>query len=327
MKRNASTELFRLLLMFGICLLHSAINPGYSRAWFINITCFCVTAFAFISGYYGTSFRPSKIVRLVGTGSVCALICGRGDISRAWGIYGGYWFLHAYVLMMCLAPLVDGAISRGGGGGAVAVAMPLLAAVFLWGDLPMLPFFCKLNIPVTPGLEAFSGLTLLGAYAAARIYRLYGLERMRFAIILILAPILFVLAALGMNEYQNVVSLLLSAVLFSLFLRIAIPAWVERVVMLMSPSVFAIYLLHQPEIDFEVGIVMSWTDFGCNIYIAYLAAALTVFFLALAVDVPRRVFIWFMRPILDRVYKLLDGCYDSVLIRIDEGLGKIGSGL
>lgn len=49
--------------------------------------------------------------------------------------------------------------------------------------------------------------------------------------------------------------------------------------LLMSPSVFAIYLLHQPEIDFEVGIVRSWTDFGCNIYIAYLAAALAVFFL------------------------------------------------
>ena len=157
MKRNASIELFRLLLMFGICLLHSAINPGYSRAWFINITCFCVTAFAFISGYYGASFRPSKIVRLVGTGVICALICGRGNISRAWGIYGGYWFLHAYVLMMCLAPLVDGAISRKG---AIAVAMPLLVAVFVWGDLPALPFFSRLNIPVTPGLEAYSGLTL-----------------------------------------------------------------------------------------------------------------------------------------------------------------------
>ena len=142
MKRNASIELSRLLLMFGICLLHSAINPGYSRAWFINITCFCVTAFAFISGYYGASFRPSKIVRLVGTGVICALICGRGNISRAWGIYGRYWFLHAYVLMMCLAPLVDGAISRKG---AIAVAMPLLVAVFVWGDLPSLPFFSRLR--------------------------------------------------------------------------------------------------------------------------------------------------------------------------------------
>ena len=197
MKRNASIELFRLLLMFGICLLHSAINPGYSRAWFINITCFCVTAFAFISGYYGASFRPSKIVRLVGTGVICALICGRGNISRAWGIYGGYWFLHAYVLMMCLAPLVDGAISRKG---AIAVAMPLLVAVFVWGDLPSLPFFGKLNIPVTPGLEAFSGLTLLGAYVAARIYRLFGLERIRSRWIVVIIPILVCFAALGMNE-------------------------------------------------------------------------------------------------------------------------------
>ena len=321
MKRNASIELFRLLLIFGICLLHSAINPGYSRAWFINITCFCVTAFAFISGYYGVSFRPSKIARLVGTGIICALICRRGDISRAWGIYGGYWFLHAYVLMMCLAPLVDGALSRKG---AIAVTMPLLVAIFVWGDLPALPIFCKLNIPVTPGLEAYSGLTLLGAYAAARIYRLYGLERIRPAWIIISVPILFVLAALGMNEYQNIVSLLLSAVLFALFSRITLPAWMVRGILLMSPSVFAIYLLHQPEIDFEVEIVKSCVDAGCNIYIAYHAAALTVFFLALSVDVPRRVATWLMRSILTRVYKLIDGYYDGILIWIDGCFGKVG---
>lgn len=321
MKRNASIELFRLLLIFGICLLHSAINPGYSRAWFINITCFCVTAFAFISGYYGVAFRPSKILRLVGTGVVCALICGRGNISRAWGIYGGYWFLHAYVLMMCLAPFVDGAISRKG---AIAVAMPLLVAVFVWGDLPTLPVFCKLNIPVTPGLESYSGLTLLGAYAAARIYRLYGLERMRFTWILVLVPFLFALAALGMNEYQNIVSLLLSAVLFAFFSRITLPARMGRVILLMSPSVFAIYLLHQPEIDFEGGIVKSCVDAGCDIYTAYFAAALTVFFLAMAVDLPRRAFAWLIRSVLGRVYKLIDGCYDRVLIWIDGWLEKMG---
>ena len=301
MKRNASIELFRLLLMFGICLLHSAINPGYSRAWFINITCFCVTAFAFISGYYGASFRPSKIVRLVGTGVICALICGRGNISRAWGIYGGYWFLHAYVLMMCLAPLVDGAISRKG---AIAVAMPLLVAVFVWGDLPSLPFFGKLNIPVTPGLEAFSGLTLLGAYVAARIYRLYGLERMRSRWIVVIIPILVCFAALGMNEYNNIVALLLSAMFFTAFDKIRLPPWMSRVVVVLSPSVFAI---------------------GCNIYIAYFAAALTVFFLAMAVDLPRRLAERIMRPILVRAYTLIDGCYDSVLAWIDGCLGKMES--
>ena len=322
MKRNASIELFRLLLIFGICLLHSAIDPGYARAWFINITCFCVTAFAFISGYYGISFRPSKIVRLVGTGVICALICGRGNISHAWGIYGGYWFLHVYVLMMCLAPLVDGALSRKG---AIAVAMPLLVTVFVWGDLPSLPFFSRLNIPVTPGLEAYSGLTLLGAYVAARIYRLYGLERMRGTWVIVIISILVVLAALGMNEYNNIVALFLSAMFFTAFDKIRLPSWLSRFVLLLSPSVFAIYLLHQPMIGFETGVVKRLANFGSGIYAAYFAAALTVFFLALAVDLPRRVAAWLLRLILDQVYKLIDGCYDSVLTRIDGALGKIGS--
>ena len=259
--------------------------------------------------------------RLVGTGVICALICGRGNISRAWGIYGGYWFLHAYVLMMCLAPLVDGAISRKG---AIAVAMPLLVAVFVWGDLPSLPFFGKLNIPVTPGLEAFSGLTLLGAYVAARIYRLYGLERMRSRWIVVIIPILVCFAALGMNEYNNIVALLLSAMFFTAFDKIRLPPWMSRVVLILSPSVFAIYLLHQPMIGFETGVVKRLADLGSGIYAAYFAAAPTVFFLALAVDLPRRVAAWLLRPILGRVYKLIDGCYDSVLAWIDGVLRKIG---
>lgn len=58
---------------------------------------------------------------------------------------------------------------------------------------------------------------------------------------------------------------------------------------------------------------------------AYFAAALTVFFLALAVDLPRRVAAWLMRPILVRAYALIDGCYDSVLACIDGCLGKMES--
>ena len=222
---------------------------------------------------------------------------------------------------MCLAPLVDGAISRKG---AIAVAMPLLVAVFVWGDLPSLPFFGKLNIPVTPGLEAFSGLTLLGAYVAARIYRLYGLERMRSRWIVVIIPILVCFAALGMNEYNNIVALLLSAMFFTAFDKIRLPPWMSRVVLILSPSVFAIYLLHQPMIGFETGVVKRLADLGSGIYAAYFAAAPTVFFLALAVDLPRRVAAWLLRPILGRVYKLIDGCYDSVLAWIDGVLRKIG---
>lgn len=75
----------------------------------------------------------------------------------------------------------------------------------------------------------------------------------------------------------------------------------------------------------SIELFRPWRDRGCNIYIAYFAAALTVFFLALAVDLPRRVAAWLMRPILVRAYTLVDGCYDSVLAWIDGCLGKIGS--
>ena len=128
-----------------------------------------------------------------------------------------------------------------------------------------------------------------------------------------------------MNEYNNIVALLLSALFFTAFDKIRLPTRMGRVVLILSPSVFAIYLIHQPIIGFETRVVKWLADMGSGIYAAYFAAALTVFFLALAVDLPRRVAAWLMRPILVRAYALIDGCYDSVLAWIDGGLGKIGS--
>ena len=75
----------------------------------------------------------------------------------------------------------------------------------------------------------------------------------------------------------------------------------------------------------SIELFRSWIGRGCNIYIAYFAAALTVFFLAMAVDLPRRLAERIMRPILVRAYTLIDGCYDSVLAWIDGGLGKMES--
>lgn len=42
MNRNPAIELYRCVLMLGICVLHAVITPGVSRAWLINLLCFYV---------------------------------------------------------------------------------------------------------------------------------------------------------------------------------------------------------------------------------------------------------------------------------------------
>ena len=76
--RNYGIELYRVLLVFGICVLHSISQGIYKFTWAQNALLFCVDGFMFITGYYGVSFKPSKILKLYGialyTGGVIGLV-------------------------------------------------------------------------------------------------------------------------------------------------------------------------------------------------------------------------------------------------------------
>lgn len=318
--RNASIELFRLVLMFGICLLHACIKPGYCKAWFVNLTPWCVTAFAFVSGYFGARFKVSKILRLEGLALFCACACALGDFSKAWSIFGGYWFLHAYVLMLCFAPIVDKVVEAIDDG-MLLIFLPILLAVYGWSFAPTLPIIGKCHIPLTPGLEAYSGLTLLAAYIFARIYRKYGLEnRLKTLWMLLTLPPLFALSALGVCEYNSIIALCLSAVTFTLFKRLTLPNCLGKAVLFMAPSVFAIYLLHQPNIGIETSWVQAITDSGVSIYLAYAASASVMFVLAILVDLPRRMAAHFIMPSVNNVLKTIDVAYDRSVIFFDNFL-------
>ena len=62
--REASIELLRVLLMFGICFLHSVSAGPLNRAWVANVFMPCVGGFAFISGWFGIRFSARKIMLL-----------------------------------------------------------------------------------------------------------------------------------------------------------------------------------------------------------------------------------------------------------------------
>ena len=117
-KRNPSIELYRILLMFGICWLHCLCQGAWCGMWPRWVLSACVPGFVFISGYFGVKFSVSKALRLYSVPIYASLLapfvggaflhgCYWKEVVRVWHADGGFWFVHAYVILTILAPLIN----------------------------------------------------------------------------------------------------------------------------------------------------------------------------------------------------------------------------
>lgn len=236
-KRNSAIELYRCMLMFGICLLHCLHRDNYG-AWAESLLLPCVCGFAFISGWFGIRFTPSKVLRLYGVQFYCLAVAqiaswvvGNGfHIQSMLKGFCSYWFIHAYVLMMLLAPLVNHAVDDRR---AVRVMVPFLVAVFGWGFLGRFPIVNRF-VPKPLDLDMYSGLTLLGVYAVARLARIYRLdERLsvrQLAVCFLTAAVLCSAGHLGFYNSPVAVVFIGSAFLMAIRLKIhgGSKTWLDR---------------------------------------------------------------------------------------------------
>ena len=83
--RDGAVELYRVALMYGICLLHTVNFGGYQKWWLANVLYTCVVGFVFISGWFGIRFSWMKLAKLYGIGCYCAVI------SNIFAIFRGGW--------------------------------------------------------------------------------------------------------------------------------------------------------------------------------------------------------------------------------------------
>ena len=74
MKRDSVIELYRVGLMYGICLLHSISQAGHNVVWAANMLSWCVPGFMFISGWFGMRFSFMKVAKLYGISLYCATV-------------------------------------------------------------------------------------------------------------------------------------------------------------------------------------------------------------------------------------------------------------
>ena len=305
MKRNANIELYRCLLMFGICLIHAIGYYGAEWHWLSSAFMWCVPGFVFITGYFGCRFSVGRLTRIYGVALWCFLVSMfvlntifGGNIfaclQDAWSAFLGNWFIHAYVVLIMTAPIVDAAIlglgKEEGFSAVLKVFGPFLFLVFMWSYLAGFNA-TKLFIPRSPGLTGHSGWTLVGVYIAARIFRTMHLEE---RIPTWLAGGLFVssivLSMLKVGQYNSLVALVAAASGFALFNRLRLNGLAAKIVLFASPSMFSVFLMHAN--GFVLGHIKQWDDFfngyvGC-LPLSFLVVALLIFTSGLLLDMPRR---------------------------------------
>lgn len=323
--RNSTIELSRIFLMLGICLLHCITQGGHVCRGLDNLLLSCVTGFVFISGYFGLSFKISKIIRLITMAFSSVVVLAIVKVIFVGGqefdiyrlvivpIVDGYWFLWAYVVMMCFAPLVDVVVDNCGNN-SLKKLLPLFFCAFGWSYLSFIPYI-KDFIPKPNGFGALTFLSLVGVYAFARVHKVihfdsYLRRGMKIFILFICAAFMFV----GFGHYCSPFSVIFVMIVFSYINKLRIAKWCEKIVVLISPSVFAIYLLHANGFGYTIirRLEDSLVASGVYIYGTYFLVSLVIFAGSLILDLPRRIVIHCIKDKLNLILGYIDKQYDKL---------------
>ena len=303
MKRDVSIELYRCFLMFGICWLHCCSQGGRfeETKWIYYLMRPCVVGFVFISGWFGLKLNVRKVAALLFTGATCAviavgmkiIICRDGRMAEAiYSFVNGYWFLWAYLVLLLISPIINAALE----GDRTVVnhrIFPLLLIVFGWSFLTHIPII-KGFVPASAGVTAQSFLMMVGVYAIARIVRDRGYDHyLRGGCFWFLVFCSIIMCALGFSHYDSPFALLVAIGAFQLVRKVNLPCGFFSIVILMiSPSMFAVYILHQTFYGFQFvryGMKVSGRIITSDAFFQTLCAAILVFFSCIALDICRRV--------------------------------------
>lgn len=300
MKRNANIELFRMMLMFGIVLLHTSAHAFVFYHWLQYSMDFCVTGFVFISGYYGIKFSCKKIIKLYCTAIVCVLISGLTDVcsGRVDGLIDyialchrhllGCWFVHAYAVLMLISPMINAALEKNGW------EWPFVFVAFVWSYLSSFGVTSS-YLPTVIGFGSHTPLTLVGVYVVARRFSRYGLaEKIPLKIAVPGAIGLLIFGCAGFSRYNSAFAVVLSALLFVTFSKaVSLPVWASRMVLCLSPSVFSIYVLHNSVyneyLTARLGEIL-YTKVGCALA-CIIFSAMATYLACLLVDCLRRLLV------------------------------------
>lgn len=237
-KRNVGIDLFRCVLVYGICAYHAFYCGEYASGSMSRLWTWCVPAFAFVSGYYGVRFRMSKLLHLY----VIALLCFSVPMYLGGGLHELFaqcWYLHAYALLLLISPLLNSALSTMVAHGNWQWLWGALG-IGIWSWLTEL-VVVRDYVPRPNGLGALSFTSLFVAYVFGFVYH----SQPQIAKKLKAWWMLFFVPAMALlGHYTSPVTLIVVALLFAIFEKLPINGRLGRWVSCISSSGLAVYLLH-----------------------------------------------------------------------------------
>lgn len=306
-RRNPAIELYRVLLMFGICLLHAAHQCGHDNPCVLALMLPCVNGFVFISGWFGINFSFRGLLKLVAN----AVYAGVLAVTLVWMFFPEYfdmsvgcwrsvryavigqWFFLAYAALMLVAPSINFIVERLDCH-SVRKILPPLVLLFLLNAASDLPGLCHLRYP--SGFGSYTPLSLACTYVVARLVRRYDvfsrlLPWHAVAGTIVLAVVFCSFPSLYLSCYASPLAIVFAALLFYLFSRLSPMGckWIN----VLAPSMFTVYLCHSNDFGFAVMTKLEdglWNA-GLSAGVCYLLTALFAFVVGLAVDIPRRLIV------------------------------------
>ena len=314
--RNPAIDLYRIVLMFGICLLHCVHHGVHECRPLTMSLLFCVDGFVLISGWCGIRFSWRKIWQLYGAAVYASLVCAlylacckglalHAYFSAAIDILKGFWFLHAYVLMMLFTPCINAAFEKLDTKELVFATLPILAIPFVWSFAHDVPLIRRI-VPTTNGLGAYSSFTFIGIYVLGRWMRRFESKVMvNYRLLMLSIVLLTMVCAVGFGRYHSPFAVALSLFWFIAFVRLSPPSWICTIISFITPSVFSIYLLHAhsavgfPLIRSLENRVASVT--GMNWLFVASSSALITFMTCLMFDLPRRAAVLVARRLVQKI--------------------------
>lgn len=331
-KRDAAIEVYRVFLMFLICLLHSVSQGIAQNPYLESGLLWAVCGFVFISGWFGIHFSPSKFLRLFFMGMVCggialmlAYIVGLPLNSEAIVFMTmRQWFLCAYLVLMLLAPFINTAIDNLPSIRNGAIAIIILA---IWNWLSTSRIVNDWG-PMTSGLGNYSFIMMLIVYIAARMIRKchdkrnfapesIHFPRLEYCILLVFI-ILMLCWRIHLGDYSSPLSLAMASLVFFLFLRIKLKPQLERIILFIAPSMFSIYLIHTNKLGFTAikELELLLVRHGIPLLVTIPLTALSVFIVCLGIDLVRRGFANLAKSCTERLWLAIDDYCSNFEARI-----------
>ena len=165
-------------------------------------------------------------------------------------------------MLMLFSPLINQALTTcENRRGLLQVALPVLFVVFIWSFLCIVPGLKEI-IPRDGSFGTHNGLTLIGIYIGARLFRLLELEeklpRWSWGLVWIVSGFF---CACNLGKYNSPFALTFAAASFTLFKQLGESKFYHylkglgAVCVFLGPSMLSVYLLH-------VGGVVTFLGFG-----------------------------------------------------------------